>query len=71
MTRSRANLNHLWFLAPALVIYALFILYPFLNTFWLSMHRWDGFSEPVWVGLANYYERTEAGEVRGVALVDV
>jgi ABC-type sugar transport system permease subunit len=41
-------------IAPAGVLFGLFYLWPFLSGFWLSLHQWDGFSAPVWTGLANY-----------------
>jgi len=39
---------------PALAMFVLFIIVPFLTTVWLSFHRWDGFLEKTWVGLANF-----------------
>jgi ABC-type sugar transport system permease subunit len=39
---------------PAAVLVGLFYLWPFLEGFWLSLHSWDGFSPPVWAGIANY-----------------
>lgn len=41
-------------LAPAAVLFALFFAWPFLRGLWISLQRWDGFSAPVFVGLANY-----------------
>lgn len=44
------------FLAPALVLYALFLLYPMASAVWLSFTEWNGFatSSPEFVGLRNY-----------------
>ena len=43
------------FLAPALLIYLVFGLYPFIKTFLLSFYSWDGLSENVaFVGWQNY-----------------
>jgi len=43
------------FLAPALLLYTLFTVYPVLQGAWISFHRWAGFSpNKVWVGLENY-----------------
>ena len=43
------------FILPALVLYAIFVLYPFLSTIHLSMTDWDG-AQPVkrFIGLENY-----------------
>jgi len=43
------------FLLPALVVYVIFLVYPLVNTFSLSLHNWDG-AHPVkeYVGLDNY-----------------
>ncbi|MDX1932150.1 MAG: sugar ABC transporter permease [Capsulimonadales bacterium] len=44
----------LTFLTPALALYSLFVLLPTVNAFRYSLTRWDGLSDPVWVGLANF-----------------
>ena len=43
------------FLVPAVVIYALFALFPMVDGLWLSFFDWDGVSaDRHWVGLENY-----------------
>jgi raffinose/stachyose/melibiose transport system permease protein len=42
------------FVAPALAVYAVFVLRPLLLTFQYSLYRWDGIGPSTWVGLANY-----------------
>lgn len=43
------------FLAPAFLVYAVFVLYPIGNAFVLSFYRWDGISTTrSYVGLRNY-----------------
>ena len=44
------------FLAPALILFGMFILYPVCNTIYLSFHSWKGiYGSPVkWVGLNNF-----------------
>ncbi|OLT07747.1 hypothetical protein BJF90_13890 [Pseudonocardia sp. CNS-004] len=44
------------YLVPALVLYLLFFVYPFIQTFISSFTSWDGISDPVFVGLDNYAE---------------
>ncbi len=41
-------------LAPPLLVYALFVLLPAFNAFRYSLTRWDGLSDPVWIGLGNF-----------------
>jgi raffinose/stachyose/melibiose transport system permease protein len=43
------------FVLPALLVYLFFVVYPFFNTIYLSLTKWDG-AQPVkeFVGLANY-----------------
>ncbi len=49
------------FLAPALVMLAVLVVWPFVNTFWLSVHDRTGTH---FVGLANYLTMVQAPETR-------
>ncbi len=42
------------YVAPALIIYGLFVLGPLVHSAWLSFFAWDGVTQGHWVGLANY-----------------
>jgi raffinose/stachyose/melibiose transport system permease protein len=42
------------FVLPALLMYAVFVLFPLVLTIQYSFHRWDGFGPKTWVGLDNY-----------------
>src|SRR5437762_2228601 len=42
------------FVAPALLVYAVFVLRPLFLTFEYSLYRWDGIGPSTWVGLDNY-----------------
>jgi len=42
------------FLAPVLAVLAVFTLWPLLQALWLSLHSYDLFSPPRFVGLKNY-----------------
>jgi ABC-type sugar transport system permease subunit len=43
------------FVLPSLVVYALFMIWPFVGTLQLSLQAWDGFAaERTFVGLGNY-----------------
>ena len=42
------------FVLPALIMYAVFVLVPFLLTLLYSFYRWNGVGPMTWVGLKNY-----------------
>jgi len=42
------------FLLPALLVYAAFMLYPFLSGIVFSLYRWDGVSPRHFLGIGNY-----------------
>jgi len=42
------------FVAPALLIYGCFVLWPIVLTFQYSLYDWDGIGPSTWVGLENY-----------------
>lgn len=44
----------LLFLLPAVVIYLIFAVIPFFDSFFLSFHEWNGFSAREFIGLDNY-----------------
>jgi ABC-type sugar transport system permease subunit len=52
--RRRSELPGLWFVAPALVLFALFNFYPMLRALYLSLTEYNLVSEPTFVGPANY-----------------
>lgn len=50
----RKNLVGYAFIAPWLIGFLVFTLFPFLRSIYLSFTRYDILSPPVWVGTANY-----------------
>ncbi len=52
----KSFLKSLLFVLPGVVITLVFVIYPVLNTFWLSLHSWNGIGgAPItWVGIQNY-----------------
>jgi raffinose/stachyose/melibiose transport system permease protein len=46
---------------PAGILFALFFLWPFVSGFWLSFQRWDGFSDPRFIGVGNYLRLMKDG----------
>jgi raffinose/stachyose/melibiose transport system permease protein len=57
------------FIAPALVIYTVIVVYPMIYSSYLSLFRWDGISpRKVFVGLQNYVILLTQNEVFWIAL---
>jgi len=51
----RAFLSRYWLLFPALAFYGVFLVYPMVFSFVVSLYRWDGLSPAkVFIGLRNY-----------------
>lgn len=42
------------FLAPAILFFSIYVIIPIGQSFWISLHQWDGLGEKTWVGAANY-----------------
>ena len=42
------------FLLPAMIFFAVYVIIPIGQSFWISFHQWDGLGEKTWVGTANY-----------------
>ena len=49
------------FLLPGILFFAVYVIFPIFQSFWISFHEWDGLGEKEWVGLANY-ERLLGGD---------
>ena len=49
-----AEWSSLLFIAPAILLFLIFVVYPIFQTIWLSFWKWDRISPGVWVGLDNY-----------------
>ena len=43
-----------FFVLPSLLFLAIFVVYPILSAFYLSLHRYTLLEAPVWNGLTNY-----------------
>ena len=48
-------------LAPACVLFAIFVVWPICDSVWISLHDWDGIKPPVFIGLGNYIELASDG----------
>ena len=54
---SKRNWGVYFFVLPALVIFLIFGLYPFIETFKISFFEWDGIARnPTFVGFYNYID---------------
>lgn len=42
------------FIAPALILFLIIVVWPFASSFYYSFTRWDGITEPVFIGLDNF-----------------
>ena len=54
--RRPRSLAPLWFIAPAALFFATFVLWPIADSIWISLHDWDGVRPMRWVGVGNYRE---------------
>lgn len=55
-------------LAPALIMFVIFVIWPVAQSLWLSLHDYDGLSEPYFIGLDNYVELVTQDPVFWTAL---
>ncbi len=44
------------FMAPALILFSLYVLYPIADSFMLSFYSWDGLGDKTWIGFDNYIQ---------------
>lgn len=42
------------FLAPGVLVFLLYVIFPILQSVWISFYDWDGLGAAKWVGLRNY-----------------
>ena len=52
LNRSKGTI--FWGLLPALFVYSLFVIWPIGRSFWYGFFDWNGLSQPVFSGLANF-----------------
>ncbi len=54
--RNRMRLAPWLFLAPGVLFFLFYVIFPVFQSFNLSFYRWDGLGEAEFIGLANYRE---------------
>jgi ABC-type sugar transport system permease subunit len=64
----QGRLTALWYVLPALLFYAVFVIIPWLHSLWISFWEWNGIGVATWVGLANYVEVGTDPELRSALL---
>ncbi|MDE1132317.1 MAG: sugar ABC transporter permease [Ascidiaceihabitans sp.] len=42
------------FLLPGILFFAVYVIAPIFQSFWISFHEWDGLGEKTYIGFANY-----------------
>ncbi|MFS4582413.1 carbohydrate ABC transporter permease [Phaeobacter sp. C3_T13_0] len=56
LRRNRQTLAPWLFLAPGVIFFLFYVIFPILQSFNLSLYRWDGLGEPQFIGMENYRE---------------
>ena len=54
--RNQLRLAPWLFLAPALLLFTVYVLAPIVQSIALSFYDWDGLGQPTWIGIGNYLE---------------
>ena len=44
------------FILPAALVFSVYVIYPIFSSIFLSFYNWDGVTDKVFIGLANYQE---------------
>ena len=56
--KSRLNRNEGWigylFILPSIIGFSIFVLYPMLTSVYLALTKWDGITDPSFIGLKNF-----------------
>ena len=54
LLRLQFRISPFVFLAPAMILFGLFVIWPILQSIYISFTDWSGFGEKTWIGFANY-----------------
>ena len=57
--RNQRRLAPAVFLAPGVLIFIVYVIYPIFSSTSISFYEWDGLNQPVYIGIDNYIELTE------------
>jgi len=53
-SKTKDYLQRCTFLIPSVVLFSVFVIYPFVGGLYYSFTQWDGLSSPLFIGLENY-----------------
>jgi len=57
------------FYIPSLLLVLFFVAYPFANAFWISLHKWNGYSKSMtYIGFSNYRNMFGSGTFHSILL---
>lgn len=65
--RNRFDLTSAAFLAPAFILFTLFVIFPVFVTLFFSMNKWDGVSDKVFIWFGNFQKMIQDENYRIVA----
>lgn len=54
--RNKLAVTPLIFVAPALIFFSIYVIFPIFQSIWISFYEWDGLGAKEWVGMGNYIE---------------
>ena len=54
--RGKSEIQGLFFIAPAVILFVVFVLYAALYTIYAGFFQWDGINDRVFIGVQNYIE---------------
>lgn len=52
--RNEIALTPWLFLIPGILMFTIYVIIPIFQSFWISLHEWDGLGDMTWVGTAHY-----------------
>ena len=67
LKKNQLKFAPIYFLAPTIILFSLYVIYPIIDSIWVSFHSWNGMDRSLldssgelknwkWVGLENYRE---------------
>lgn len=60
--RNQQRVTPWLFLAPGLIFFTIYVLYPIIQSLIISLYEWDGLSPAIYIGFANYVELVDDEE---------
>lgn len=60
--RNQQRVTPWLFLAPGLIFFTIYVLYPIIQSLIISLYEWDGLSPAIYIGFANYMELVDDEE---------